>query len=93
VTDREAGGVTDVKDAKFFAGETKNADRGWAVEVALPWAALGGFKPAKGSKLALEMRVNDADTSHERFKIDPTDASADFAVTDPSTWSLLLLED
>jgi hypothetical protein len=93
VTDREAGVVEDVKDAKFFAGETKNTDHGWAVEAALPWSALGGFKPAKGAKLALEMRVNDADTSHERFKIDPEDAPANFSVTDPSTWSLLVLED
>ena len=93
VTDREAGVLTDVKDAKYFAGLTHNADKGWAVEAAIPWSALPGFKPAKGARLALEFRVNDADTSHERFKIDATDASAAFQTTNPTSWSLLQLEE
>ena len=89
VSDREAGTITDVAGAKFFGGKT---ELGWAMEVALPWSSLPAFKPAPGAKLALEMRVNDADSSHERFKIDPADA-VNFIVTDPSTWSLLILKD
>jgi hypothetical protein len=37
--------------------------------------------------------LNDADTSHERFRITPVDAAADFKIPDPSTWSLLELTD
>lgn len=92
VVDREAGVVEDVKDAKFFGGLTHNADKGWALEVAIPWAAMGQFKSAKNAKLALEMRINDADTSHERFRIDPVDVAENFQVTNPTTWSLLILE-
>lgn len=92
VTDREAGVVKEIAGAEFFAGPTHNTDKGWALEVALPWSALPGFKPAPGARLALEVRVNDADTSHERFKIDPVDASPDFSVSNPCTWSLLSLE-
>lgn len=35
--------------------------------------------------------VNDADSSHERFKIDPEDAAMD--VADPTTWSYLILSE
>lgn len=88
VTNREAGQVEDVKDAKFLGGKTP---QGWAIAAAIPWSALPGFKPAAGARLALEMRVNDADTSHERFKLDATDASG-FQVMDPASWSLLELQ-
>ncbi|HEY9247761.1 MAG TPA: sugar-binding protein [Rariglobus sp.] len=87
-TDREAGIVEDVKGAKFFAGPTHHADKGWAIEAALPWGAFRHFKPAAGGRLALEMRINDADTSHPRWKIDPSDTGV-IQVTDPSTWSIL----
>jgi len=89
VTSREAGTLADVKDAVYFAGKTPH---GWAVELALPWKALPGFKPAPGAKLAVEIRVNDADTSHERFKLDPGDVGP-LNVTDPSSWSFLILEE
>ncbi|WP_043583297.1 sugar-binding protein [Geminisphaera colitermitum] len=91
VTDREMGTVSDIEDARFFAGRTQNPDPGWAIEVAIPWSALGDFRPAPGARLALEMRVNDNDSTHERWKIDPSDAGI-LNVTDPSTWSLLELQ-
>lgn len=89
VTDREAGVVKDVAGAQFAAVRTA---QGWAIEAAIPWADFNGFKPAKGAKLALEVTLNDADTSHERFKVNAVDASSDFKIADPSTWSLLELK-
>lgn len=89
VADREAGVLEDVAGAKFFLGKTP---KGWAGEVALPWSAFPGFEPKPGAKLALEMRVNDADTSHPRWKLDPIDAGFIY-VEDPSTWSVLELKE
>lgn len=89
LTDREGGVMTDLKDPKFYAGK-KNA--GWIVEVAIPWSTFGGFKPKAGAKLALEVRVNDADTSHERWKLDPVDNQS-YRPEDPTGWSYLILED
>jgi len=88
VADREKGEVLDVPGSKFAF---KKIPHGWSGEVAIPWSALGGFKAGKGAKLALETRVNDADTSHERWKIDPVDVGF-IRVEDPSAWSLLLLD-
>jgi len=88
VTDREAGTLTDLKDANFFGSK---AAKGWVVEIAIPWKTLGGFTPQVGATLAMEIRVNDADTSHERFKIDPSDVSG-FRPENPISWSLMLLE-
>lgn len=87
VTDREAGVVTDVPGAVYTIRPQKG---GWLAEVALPWSVLPGFQPAAGAKLALEMRVNDADKSHERWKIDPEDGNV--RPEDPTVWSLLILE-
>ena len=88
VTDREAGKVEDVKGAKFWGGKTA---KGWALEAAIPWSAFRDFKPGKGAKMALEMRVNDADTSHERFSLDPVDGRV--VHSDPTAWSYLTLEE
>ena len=89
LTDREAGILKDVVDAKYFLGKTA---QGWAGEIALPWSALNGFKPQRGGQIALEMRVNDSDTSHERWKLDPLDAGT-LNVENPASWSVLKLED
>lgn len=87
VAERSAGIITDVKDAKFFCGKANN---GWTAEVAIPWSAFPNFQPEKGAKLALEMRINDADTSHERWKLDPIDTHMN--TENPTMWSLLILE-
>jgi hypothetical protein len=63
------------------------------VEAAIPWTEIPPFKPQNGVKAALEMRVSDADTSHERFKIDPSDLPGVLSVVDPSSWSLLEFQD
>ncbi|MGI5868904.1 MAG: sugar-binding protein [Kiritimatiellia bacterium] len=89
LTDREAGILEDVADAKCFLGKTS---QGWAGEIALPWSGFPGFKPKAGAQIALEFRVNDADTSHERWKLDPTDVGF-VHVEDPTSWSVLTLED
>jgi hypothetical protein len=90
VSDRESGKVDDVGGATNF---TAKIDKGWLMETAIPWTALGGIKPQKGMQLALEIRVNDADTSHPRFKIDPVDVPNEVITpTDPSTWSKLELQ-
>lgn len=88
VADQEAGKLASVEGARFFGGKTA---RGWAIEAAIPWKTFDGFKPSPGTSIALEMRVNDADTSHERFKIDPEDGNV--APSDPTVWSLLSLQD
>ena len=90
VTDRESGKVDDVAGAKCF---TTKIDKGWLIETAIPWATLGGFGPKQGAQLALEIRADDADTSHPRFKIDPVDSPNEVITpTDPSTWSKLELQ-
>lgn len=88
VTDREMGTVLDIEGARFFAGPTRD---GWALEVAIPWSALGDFKPAPGARLALEIQINDNDTSHERWRLAPSDITR-VNVNDPITWSLLELQ-
>ncbi|NLB68904.1 MAG: hypothetical protein GX804_04360, partial [Lentisphaerae bacterium] len=87
LTDREAGILEDVEDAKYFLGKTP---KGWAGEIALPWTVFGDFEPVAGKSVALEIRVNDSDTSHERWKIDPTDVGFIY-VEDPTSWSVLNL--
>lgn len=89
VTDVEAGVVKDVQGVKSHLGPGGN---GWLAEIAIPWSVMPGAKPQAGAKLTLDMRINDADTSHERFKLDPTDAPG-FKTSDPSTWSYLELKD
>jgi hypothetical protein len=91
VTDREVGIVTDVQGGRIFAAPTNRPDHGWALEAAIPWTALAPFTPANHARLALELRVNDADTSHERFRLDAGDLTAPLIVNDPSSWSLLEL--
>lgn len=86
LTDREAGVLKDVDGAKFSFAKT---GVGWTAEVALPWSAFPGVKAAAGTELALELRVNDADTSHERWKLDPLDGNVN--VENPTLWSVLKL--
>ena len=90
VTDPASGKVEDVSGAKYFAGKTS---KGWIFQAALPLSGFPGFDPSKANA-ALEIRVNDADSSHERFKIDAVDnAEGAFDPSNPSTWSLLKLQD
>lgn len=86
MTDREAGKFADVSGDQFTAAKTSN---GWIVEFAIPWSEIG-YSPKVGSKLAMELRVNDADTSHERWKIDP-DGTV-IQPSDPSSWSHVILK-
>lgn len=88
LVDREAGVLEDVK-AEFFLGKIP---KGWAGEVALPWSVFEGFEAKVGAEIALELRVNDSDTHHERWKLDPMDVGFVF-VEDPTTWSVLRLEE
>jgi hypothetical protein len=88
LTDREGGVMEDLKDPKFYAGKKQ---AGWMIELAIPWSTFGDFKPTVGAKLALEVRVNDADTSHERWKLDPVDNQG-IPPENPTGWSYLILE-
>jgi hypothetical protein len=81
--------IEETKDVTHVAGKT---DHGWMVQLAIPWSTLNST-PSVGRRLSLEFMLNDADTSHERFRITPVDAAADFKIPDPSTWSLLELTD
>lgn len=89
LSDREAGTLVDIEGGAWYAGATK---AGWVAELAIPWSALPPFEPKAGARLALELRVNDADTSHERWKIDPEDAGRAIKPSDPTTWSIMVLE-
>lgn len=86
LTDRQAGTMIDVPGARFSFVKTAV---GWTGEIAIPWTALPEAAPTAGATFALDLRVNDADTSHERWKIDPIDSA--FVVENPSSWSLLRL--
>ena len=83
VADRAAGVVVDVRDAKLAVGTTP---KGWTLECAIPWAQFGAFRPRQGDRIAFELRVNDADTSHERWKLDPLDGNV--RPEDPTAWSI-----
>ena len=65
--------------------------KGWKAELAIPWRELSDFDAKPGAVLALELRVNDADKSHPRWKIDPGDVE-DLSTEYPSRWSLLKLQ-
>lgn len=86
LTDRESGKVEDAAGSRYYGGKTK---QGWCAQIAVPWTALGGFKPEVGGKIAVEVRVNDSDSSHERWKIDPLGVK--ITPSDPSSWSELML--
>ena len=85
--DRAAGVLIDVKGGEI--GVSLNG-KGWTVELGLPWSALGGFKPGKGARIAFEPRVNDADSTHERWMIDPIDGNP--RPENPTVWSILEFE-
>ena len=87
VADREAGEVVDVPGAEFYAGPSR---LGWVAEAAIPWKVLGVEEARPGLRMAYELRINDADQSHERFKIDAEDQSG-FSPSDPVSWSRLEL--
>jgi len=80
--------VEDVKGAKFFAGKANN---GWIAEVAIPWKQFAGFAPKPGVKLALEMILNDTDSTHERFSLISA-GDVGKVPKNPTLWSYLLLE-
>ncbi len=87
LTAREAGVIEPVEGAKF---KFVKQDRGWSGEMALPWKMFNGFKPKTDSELAFEIRLNDADTSHERWKLDPLDlGERKLDVNGPISWSIL----
>jgi hypothetical protein len=88
LADRQAGTLADIAGSAF---RVVKSGTGWSCEIAIPWSTFPGFVPAPGARLAFEMRVNDADSSHERWKIDPVDG--DVQPENPSAWSLLLLAD
>ncbi len=67
VLDGFAGVTAPLKGSKSYIAKSK---KGWIAQVAIPWSTFQGFEAKIGSSIALEMRVNDADTSHKRLKLD-----------------------
>lgn len=63
--------------------------KGWSVEIAIPLNYFQDFPAKVGHVAALEMRVNDKDTSHKRFKANPVDGNPSHF--DATLWSLLIL--
>lgn len=86
VTDRAAGKLAPIEGCAFYAGPIA---KGWMMEAVIPWKQFPTFTPKQGDKIAIEIRVNDADTSHERWKIDPDGAIV--LTEDPTQWSHLIL--
>lgn len=89
VTDREAGIVADLQGGKLY---TSKWAHGWMLQAAIPWTTFAGFSPKAGARIAMEVRLNDQDTSHQRFKIDASDAASNFKPEDPTSWGYLILE-
>jgi hypothetical protein len=89
LTERESGIVKPLDGVKSFVGPT---NKGWAVKVAIPWSQLSNFKPAPGALLMVDARLNDADSSHERWKLDPGDSPL-FRTEDPLTWTFVELKE
>lgn len=86
VADRAAGTLVPINGCALYAGPV---NRGWVMEVAIPWKQFSNFSPKQGDKIAFEIRINDADTSHERWKIDPDGVTV--LTEDPTKWSHLIL--
>lgn len=66
-------------------------DKGWAVEMAIPLAYFKEFPGKVGHRASFEMRVNDADKKHLRFKANPVDGMPSHV--DATKWSYLILEE
>lgn len=86
VAERASGRLVEVAGAVF---QVVAAKPGWTAEVAIPWSALG-ITAAAGGRIALDLRLNDADASHERWKVDPVDSRID--TEDPTRWAVLELD-
>lgn len=87
VLDGTAGVTAPIKDSKHYIAETK---KGWVAQVAIPWSTFPGFLAKADASIALEMRVNDADTSHKRWKLDLGGVYIDPSA--PTKWSILELK-
>jgi hypothetical protein len=85
VAERSSGKLTAIPGATFAVVVAKP---GWTAEIAIPWKSLG-FTPTVGSSIALDMRLNDADESHERWKVDPLDSQIN--TENPTMWAELKL--
>lgn len=84
VVERSAGTHAPVAGAHFAVISKKP---GWNAEIAIPWSALKMAPPSVGTTLALDLRLNDADNSHERWKVDPLDSRID--TENPTRWAVL----
>jgi hypothetical protein len=87
VLDGTAGVTAPIKGSKSYIGKSK---KGWVAQVAIPWSTFPGFEAKTGASVALEMRVNDADTSHKRWKLDLDGVY--ISPTAPTEWSILELK-
>jgi hypothetical protein len=86
VTVRASGQLAKVPGAAFAVKIAKN---GWSAEAAIPWQTLE-VTPKPGMRIALDLRMNDADSSHERWKIDPEDSRID--TENPTRWAVMTLQ-
>jgi hypothetical protein len=67
----------------------KKTDIGWNVELAIPLSYFKDFEPKVGHVAAMEMRINDVDAKHKRYKADPVDGKPSHF--DATLWSTLEL--
>jgi hypothetical protein len=85
VAERASGTLVEIPGAAFRVVAVKG---GYTAEIAIPWTTLS-FTPTVGSRIALDMRLNDADESHERWKVDPLDSKIN--TENPTMWAVLNL--
>ena len=78
--------LSDIEGLDIAFARTKD---GWSVEMAIPLAYFKEFPGRAGHKACLEMRVNDADKDHKRYKLNPVQGRPSHM--DATRWSYLVL--
>ncbi|MDA3872814.1 MAG: DUF4886 domain-containing protein [Kiritimatiellae bacterium] len=84
--DPSKGEVSDRPEFRRYIGETET---GWVAQVALPWSAFPEFDARSGARLRFDFRVNDADATHERWKVSPDNIEVQY--DNPAAWPVLHL--
>lgn len=91
VTDVFGGAVSPVEGLKASIRATT---QGWVAELAIPISGIPGFVAKPGAKAALDLVLNDTDSTRSgRFIIRATDRTGTPNVKNPSDWALLVLEE
>jgi len=66
----------------------KRTDKGYIMEAKVPWSFFGGFVPSAGTKIGLDLAIDDADQKMERERQLIWNGDYYF-YKDPSVWGIL----